>query len=431
MQKINLDYVVSAPVGAPGRKACRAVALLRSGDSGQARRLYLEVLADAPQEATTWSTLAAYALLERDIKSADAHVRRALERSPDCVDALVNLSLVLLASNKADAILPVLRRAVELAPEHAKALVNYGTMLHAARQFAAAEEHLRRAADASPRSWRIALERARVARTQGEFGEMRSHVLSALSFAATTLPGRLVAVPQEAPHRTSDLDHVLCEAGDLLREAGQPFHLMAGTLLALVRDGAILSHDKDIDLALPWDSDRDGVAALFARHPAFAAPSRPSADGRVWAFSVIHKASRVGIDLFFLKHEADGVLSGCGRPPQMLFSRVRPFGLGQLQWRDRSWAVPSPPEQYLEDIYGPAWRTPDPYFDTMLSNPSRTADSIRVAVDIGLVRLGDALQARQWVRAHALCRQLLVREEIPEVAAMETALRQRCAQVRQ
>ena len=196
MQKINLDYVVSAPVGAPGRKACRAVALLRSGDSGQARRLYLEVLADAPQEATTWSTLAAYALLERDIKSADAHVRRALERSPDCVDALVNLSLVLLASNKADAILPVLRRAVELAPEHAKALVNYGTALHAARELEGAEEHLRRAAEASPASWRIGLERARVARSRGDFEAMRSRLLSALALAASALPARLVPVPR-------------------------------------------------------------------------------------------------------------------------------------------------------------------------------------------------------------------------------------------
>ena len=429
MQKIVLDYVVSAPAGALGHTACQAVSLLRRGDREQARRLYREVVAGAPGEATTWSTLAVFALLERDIPSADAHVRRALERSPDCVDALVNLSLVLLAQGKSQAIFPVLKRAVALAPDHSKALANYGTMLHAARDHAAADEYLRRAAEASPASWRIALERASVSRTRGDFEQMRERLLSALALVPAALPDRLVALPRKAPHQASDLEQVLCEAGDLLREAGQPFHLMAGTLLALVRDGALLGHDKDIDLALPWDSDRDRVAEMFGRHPGFAAPPHPSSDGRLWAFSVIHKASRVGIDLFFLKPEADGVLAGCGKPPQMLFSRVRPFELGELRWRDRTWAIPSPPEQYLEDIYGPAWRTPDPYFDTMLSNPSRTADSVRVAVSIGLVRLGDALQAQDWLKAHALCRQLLAREAIAEVVAVEAALRQRCPQV--
>jgi hypothetical protein len=261
---------------------------------------------------------------------------------------------------------------------------------------------------------------------RGDAAALRSHALAAIGRAAAGLPLRLHALRRAPLHTSPGLADALCAAGDLLRAADQPFHLMAGTLLALVRDGELLGHDKDIDLALPWECDRDGLAALFRAHPDFTAPAAPIADEQRWAFSVTHAPTGIGIDLFFFQHEPDGVLAGLGTASTMLFSRVRPFALGELQWRGRPWKIPSPPEQYLEDVYGPHWREPDPYFDTVLSNPSRTPETIPAAIDIGLLRLGDALQSEHWPRALSLCRQLLARRHFPEVAALAEALQQRC-----
>ena len=58
------------------------------------------------------------------------------------------------------------------------------------------------------------------------------------------------------------------------------------------------------------------------------------------------------------------------------------------------------------------------YSDTMLSNPSRTSESVPRAVNLGLLRLAHALQGREWSKAVAYCAQLLAREELPEVRAV-------------
>jgi hypothetical protein len=425
LKRISLDFAISEPMDEPGRKAAGAVALLRRGQRGASLRLYREAVAADSRQATTWSNLGVYALVGGDIAAAAAHLRRALRLAPGCADAVANLALVLMAQKRLQDTLQALERAIALAPGHAKAQANYGALLLATGDLAKAGDHLRNAEEACPGAWRIPYERARLARIRGDAAALRSHVLAAIGCAASSLPRGLPVLPRKPLHASPVLADALCAAGDLLRAADQPFHLMAGTLLALVRDGELLGHDKDIDLAFPWDCDRDGLAALFRGHPDFSAPAGPITDDKRWAFSVTHAPTGIGIDLFFFQHGPDGVLAGLGREAAMLFSRVRPFALGELQWRGRRWAIPSPPEQYLEDVYGPDWRDPDPYFDTVLSNPSRTPESIPVAIDIGLLRLGDALQAEHWPRALSLCRQLLARQHFAEVAALAEALQQR------
>jgi Flp pilus assembly protein TadD len=425
VKRISLDFVISEPVGESGRKAASAVALLRRGERDASIRLYREAVAANPEEATTWSNLGVYALVGGDSATATAHLRRALRLAPGCADAFANLALVLLAQDRRQETLQALERAIALDPGHARARSNLGALLLAKGELDKAEACLSDAEEACPDAWRIPYERARLARIRGDAIALRSHALAAIHRAASSLPRRLPALRRKPLHASSGLADALCEAGDLLRAANQPFHLMAGTLLALVRDGELIGHDKDIDLAFPWDTDRDGLAALFRGHPRFTAPDGPIVDEKRWAFSVVHAPTGIGIDLFFFQHAPDGVLAGLGTASAMLFSRVRPFALGELEWRGRPWAIPSPPGQYLEDVYGPRWRDPDPYFDTVLSNPSRTPESIPVAIDIGLLRLGDALQSEHWRRALSLCRQLLARQQFPEVAALAEALQQR------
>lgn len=425
MNPIGLDYVVSPPLGEEGRKAAGAVALWRQGRQDAAIRLYREAKAANPAQATTWSNLAVFALLSGDLAAASGHARRALQQSPDCADALVNLALVRFAQQRPGETRALLQRAVAADPAHARARANYAVLMLAAGKREQAETQLRLAANAAPRDWRIPLERARVARARGDHAAVRPFALAAIGLAVAVLPPRLRTTPRRPPHTVSGLGDALCVVGDLLRDAGQPFHLMAGALLALVRDGELLDHDKDVDLALPWECDREALVALFRAASGFVVPEGPIDGARRWGFSVTHVPTGVGIDLFFLRHDEDGVLSGMGPSSAMLYSRVRPFAIGELEWRGRRWPIPSPPEQYLEDIYGPRWREPDPYFDTVLSNPSRTADSLPLAIDIGLQRLCNAMQAGYWPLARSLCRQLLAREPLAEVAALDAALARR------
>ena len=83
------------------------------------------------------------------------------------------------------------------------------------------------------------------------------------------------------------------------------------------------------------------------------------------------------------------------------------------------------PERYLDAIYGPDWAGPAAirgfdrrWFDTQVSNPSRTAESLPRAINLVLLRLLQALQAGQWARARALCIQIRAREPLAEVDAL-------------
>ena len=54
----------------------------------------------------------------------------------------------------------------------------------------------------------------------------------------------------------------------------------------------------------------------------------------------------------------------------------------------------------------------------MLSNPSRTVESVPRAVTLGLIRLVHALRAQAWSKSVAYCAQLLAREDLPEVRSV-------------
>ena len=76
----------------------------------------------------------------------------------------------------------------------------------------------------------------------------------------------------------------------------------------------------------------------------------------------------------------------------------------------------------LEAIYGPAWRTPERHYDTQVSNPSRTPESLPRAITLGLVRLVEAVRAGRWAKADALALQILAREDLAEVRRLRARL---------
>jgi hypothetical protein len=111
--------------------------------------------------------------------------------------------------------------------------------------------------------------------------------------------------------------------------------------------------------------------------------------------------------------------------PDHLACEMPAYPLQALQWAGRAWLAPSPPEHYLDAIYGPDWAGPAAirgfdrrWFDTQVSNPSRTAESLPRAINLVLLRLLQALQAGQWEKARAQCIQIRAREPLAEVEAL-------------
>jgi len=203
--------------------------------------------------------------------------------------------------------------------------------------------------------------------------------------------------------------HTLLEARSLLTGAGIRFFPYAGTLLGLVRDGDILPHDKDLDIALSWEEDRDAVLHALTAPGRFVCPGRDSlteAD-KTWYINVHHADTRVDLDLFFMQPDGKHFLVGVKSHQRSTLSRPRRFQLRPFTWQGVDWLIPDPPEGLLAELYGPGWHKPDPDFDTVVSSNCLTEESRPWRRCHGYSRLYSQLRSGQMNKVRAYCRQLL------------------------
>ncbi|HEY8939396.1 MAG TPA: hypothetical protein VIM59_04375, partial [Cellvibrio sp.] len=126
------------------------------------------------------------------------------------------------------------------------------------------------------------------------------------------------------------------------------------------------------------------------------------------------------MDIFFYHPDTTHFLCGFNAKPHPINSRPRKFDLTQLEWQGFQWPIPSPPEQYLVDVYGEEWKTPDPNFDTVLSNRCQTAGSKPTRVAFGYVKLYEAIAAGKWRKARGICQQILAIGDEPYMAEIST-----------
>lgn len=155
---------------------------------------------------------------------------------------------------------------------------------------------------------------------------------------------------------------------DDLRAEGFDAHLSYGCLLGAVRDGQMIGHDSDADLAYlspfttpaqvilesyrmervlrrrGWRIVRMSGADLKLMHPL--------ADGRV-----------VHIDVFGAFYVGETFYQLGGRSGVLPRSAVTPASTVVLEGVEL--AAPADPEAVLAFLYGPGWRTPDPAFQNV------------------------------------------------------------------
>ncbi len=294
----------------------------------------------------------------------------------------------------------------------------------------------------NPGAVRLQQSMAEICRLLGDADASRTHALAALAAIRSQLRPTVEAVADATARNEADdtaasarVQQVLFTAQDALDAAGLRFHLIGGTLLAIHRDGRPFPHDKDIDLGLPSNCDRDAVASAFSEgfRPALRAEDPNALASRRYVMGFKHLASGIGVDLMFVR-EQDGIARFELGWPDHLACEMPAYPLQLLQWAGREWHVPAPPSRYLEAIYGPDWNGTAMsrgfdrrWFDTQISNPSRTPDSLPRAVTLVLLRLLHALQGGQWNKARALCIQILTREPLVEVQALLARIEDRAA----
>lgn len=164
--------------------------------------------------------------------------------------------------------------------------------------------------------------------------------------------------------RTALVDTVV-QALDFMAERGYDGFLAFGNLLGAVRDGRLIGHDNDADVAVlakathPVDVILESMRLEREFHEAGWRTHRMSG-GDFKLFAELAGERRVGIDVFSAFY-LDGTLhimpSVAADLPR---SALLPQSTVRLEGRD----VPAPadPEAVLEATYGPGWRTPDPAF---------------------------------------------------------------------
>jgi hypothetical protein len=143
----------------------------------------------------------------------------------------------------------------------------------------------------------------------------------------------------------------------------------SGTLLGWWREGRFLSHDKDIDIALPPESDwqltLDTITSNSTGH------FQRCDNGYDNLIALKHLKTGITVDIIQHTRTSDGQIRCVWKAKGLAEERCREtlqsdYTLVRDEWLGRSFWRPDDPDRYLTDLYGD-WRTPMQYFDTTIA----------------------------------------------------------------
>ncbi|MBR7799112.1 tetratricopeptide repeat protein [Undibacterium fentianense] len=388
-----------------------------------AEQLFLQALEHDKTASTVRYNFAVLRQRQCRYPEADHLLHQAILDNPELMPAYFAFGLGLMQQGKAQQSLDFFEKACEVFPSNPTMQLHRADALRANHHVEEAARIYLQLIPMLKDSDHLLLNLGLALKDLGRFAESLHSIRNALRiqfFKLKSDGSQVLVSPKLFIPKTKilDPDLALQALGDVrrcLQDAQIEWCLYAGTLLGIVRDGALIEGDKDLDIAIHYDVDRDRLMQiLMARHVFRVLPSRKMNNERPYmsSMSLVHQASKIVIDCFFLRPDGDHhFISGVEHIGQDVLARVRRFEFKQIRWKDASWSVPSEPEQYLQDVYGKDWRKPDPYFDTMISNPGRVQAAIPVVLCYGYAKLCGALSSGDYLRAAAYCRQLLARNQ--------------------
>ncbi|MBA3233279.1 MAG: LicD family protein, partial [Propionibacteriales bacterium] len=152
----------------------------------------------------------------------------------------------------------------------------------------------------------------------------------------------------------------------LAKDCDLPAWVAFGSLLGAVREGGMIGHDSDVDIAYlskhenPVDVAREMFAvsralraadmSVATRTGSFCAVTPPRSQGRWLPPIDVYACFYVGDTLY--------ETASVGQP----IPREAVLPLTTVQFEGRALPAPADPEVMLEASYGPNWRIPDPAF---------------------------------------------------------------------
>ena len=149
-----------------------------------------------------------------------------------------------------------------------------------------------------------------------------------------------------------------------------------GVLLGLVRQGQLLTHDKDLDVVLPIAQLQQACDALPALgwKPAWTAVKAVNFRSFVHAQHPMLTLDLFGYDMDVASGRFVGGWWPVGLPREQ--GRILQFEPFELALRDHPWGCHwevKHPEELLTQLYGSDWRTPDTEYDSTLETPALLA----------------------------------------------------------
>jgi SAM-dependent methyltransferase len=166
-------------------------------------------------------------------------------------------------------------------------------------------------------------------------------------------------------HERGLLVDAVVEALDFMADRGHDAFLAYGNLLGAVRDGALIGHDDDADIAYlarathPFDIIVESLRIEREFRRAGWSTTRMSGGTfKLWAR--LPDGLKIGIDVFTAFYYGDRLHVMPYVAERLPRQAVLPLSRVVLEGREL--AAPAQPETLLEATYGPGWRVPDPSF---------------------------------------------------------------------
>lgn len=364
----------------------------QDGEYDAAVKLIQKALRVQPDYAEAHSNLGLALIALKRPEEASKHFRRAIALTPDYAQAHFNLGVAQDLQEKFEEAIESYTAALKLDPDYADAECNRAIASHALERFPDAIEGYTRALELAPHLTRLhiylgsALSAcgayrdavasfrkgiaeapddpaahfclAEVYTVTREFETSNEHLRNAI--IAMVAGGALKLPNVEPPRRHRSIGQfpeALRAAMRCLEAAGIETFLTAGTLLGAIREGDFLPFDKDIDLGVSSRVPMADIARAMAADPDFDTDWKPGDDGILYCW---RWKKRLAIDFFRFYEEGDTVWYGLHRSGELMKWVHKPFELVDLDWLGIKVRIPADSEFFLEEVYGPDWRIPDP-----------------------------------------------------------------------
>lgn len=193
-----------------------------------------------------------------------------------------------------------------------------------------------------------------------------------------------------------------------LKAAGVQAFPYSGTLLGLVRDGQLLPFDKDVDLGIPFNQMKAAAACMKANGWREINNSFGLSSPR--AFSHPKKGLAIDVFAFFYDADTDTTQTGFvmkGIPFEWSYLQAYPKLELEVQQSPHGavWGLKRP-EEFLEALYGPGWRYPDPYFAAFGGEHNLVSFSYLTQC-YAYIRLFKHWQSGSFMKMHVLLHHML------------------------